>query len=115
MAPLDYSRVTTAGPLVTLAMLKEHVHNASLTDTDLQQKLDAAQAEIVAMCGAAIDPAWTDATAPKPIQQAILYLAGHYNVDRGDDPEGKASGTSDAQVRTALQNMLAYHRDPPLG
>jgi hypothetical protein len=115
MAPLDYSRVTTAGPLVTLAMFKEHVHNASLSDADLQQKLSAAEAEIVAMCGAAIDPTWTATTVPKPIQQAILYLAGHYNVDRGDDPDGKESGTSDAQVRTALMYMLSYHRDPPLG
>lgn len=112
--PLDYTHIGVAGPLVTLAMLKEHVHNASLTDTDLQQKLDAAQAEILAMCAAAVDPTWTSTTVPKPVQQAILYLAGHYNVDRGDDPEGKESGTSDAQVRAALTNMLAFHRDPTL-
>jgi hypothetical protein len=111
---LDYSHVAPAAPLVTLDMLKVHVHNASLTDADLQQKLDAAQAEILAMLADAADPTWTDLTVPKPVQQAILYLAGHYNVDRGDDPAGTQSGTSDAQVRAALMNMLAFHRDPTL-
>jgi hypothetical protein len=103
--PLEYSRVTLP-PLFTLAEAKDHLHiTDSAHDADVQQKLDAAQEEIIAVCTTAIEPTWTATTTPKGIKNSILLLLTlYYEQDMAKNQE----------VREAIRENLAMYRDPTL-
>jgi Phage gp6-like head-tail connector protein len=109
---LTFSRVTLAGPLLTLAEAKAHLYiTDSAHDADVTQKLDAAQERILAMLGPAADATWTPATAPLFIKHAILMLLAHLYENRGDD---LANNRAEATIWKELQNALSFYRDPGL-
>lgn len=107
---LSYSRVAPASPLVTLAEAKVHLRIPSTdtaSDADVSQKLAAAEEQIFAKLGAAADPAWTAATAPKMVRHATLILLDAFNERRGGD-EGAE------ELRKALEavdRLLSLYRD----
>ena len=109
---LSFSRVTLAGPLWTVAEVKSlqlRITDAA-HDSDVQEKLDAAEEYVLAYLGPAADPSWTPATAPKVVKKTILGLTTYLYEHRGDD-----SPPSDADIWAFLRNMLAMYRDPGLG
>jgi hypothetical protein len=116
MAPLEFSRVTLAGPLWTVDEAKAHLRvRDTAHDADITQKLATAQEAIVAYLGAAADPAWDATTAPLAVKHAVLILTTHYYEHRGDDMSPSGSGaTPDADVWRALAQLLAMYRDPTL-
>ena len=115
--PLEFSRVTVAGPLVLLPAIKAHLR---LTDTahdgEAQATFDRAQDAILAYLTTAGDATWTDTTVPLSVAHAILLLTTHYYEHRGDDMDPQQSGgTPDAKVWEAIRELLGRHRDPTLG
>jgi Phage gp6-like head-tail connector protein len=101
---LEFSRITLP-PLWTLAQTKIHLRITGVEhDADVQQKLDTAQEAILSYLNIAADPAWTAATAPKPVTHAIQLLTAYYFEDRGDgtqpDPWPK------------IYDLLGAYRDP---
>jgi hypothetical protein len=108
---LEFSHVAIDVPLVSLSVAKQHLRiTGTADDADVQQKLDDAQEEILARLAAAVDPAWTETTVPKPIRSAILLLtAALYEVRGGEDPAENLRKTWDA-----IKELLAVHRDPAL-
>jgi hypothetical protein len=113
--PLDYSRVTLAGPLWTVVEAKAlqlRLRDAD-HDADVQEKLDTAQEVILGYLGAAADATWTPTTAPKGVKHAVLLLTAHLYAYRGDDGLDKAT---DAEIIwRQIQQLLAMYRDPTLG
>lgn len=108
---VTFSRVTLAGPLWTVAEAKAlqlRITDAA-HDSDVQEKLDAAQEFVLAFIGAAGDPAWTAATAPKVVKHAILMMAVYLYEHRGDDP-----APNDADIWAVLRNLLGHYRDPTI-
>jgi len=105
---LSYSRVTPAEPLVTLAEAKVHLRIVdSASDADISQKLAAAEERVFATLGAAADPAWEAATAPKLVRHAILILLDAFMERRGGDEGGE-------DLRKAFEvvdRLLALYRD----
>jgi hypothetical protein len=116
MAPLDFSRVTLAGPLWLVDDVKPHLRiRDSDHDADITQKLEAAEEAIVAYLGAAADPTWDADTAPLAVKHAVLILTTHLYEHRGDDMAPSTSGsTPDADVWLAIGRLLAMYRDPTL-
>jgi hypothetical protein len=53
-------------------------------------------------------PAWTETTAPTPVQSAILLMLTHLYENRGDDMD------ADDALWMSLGNMLCRFRDPAL-
>jgi hypothetical protein len=108
---LDYSRITLAAPLVTLAEAKTHLRiTDTVHDADITQKLDAAQELVLAKQALAVDPTWDAATAPKVVKHSILILLDAFYERRGGD-EGAE------QLRKALETvdlLLALYRYPAL-
>jgi hypothetical protein len=110
----EFSRVTLAGPLWTVADVKAlqlRITDAA-HDADVAEKLETAEEAILAYLGPAADPTWTPATAPRAVKHAILLLTTHYYEHRGDDlgnlrPE-------EAVIWKELKNLLAMYRDPAL-
>jgi Phage gp6-like head-tail connector protein len=113
---LDFSRVVIAAPLVSLATVKFHLRvTDALHDADIAQKAKAAQDRITAYLTTAADATWTETTVPTPVAHAILLLTTHWYEHRGDDMAPSASGsTPDADVWKAIENLLAFYRDPTL-
>jgi hypothetical protein len=115
---LDFTHDTlgVAGPLVSLAELKDHLRiTDALHDADATAKSEAAQAAVLAYLTAAADPAWTPDSVPKPVKHAILILTTHFYEHRGDDMNPSPSGsTPDADVWDAITRLLAMYRDPTL-
>jgi hypothetical protein len=112
---LDFSRVTLAGPLWTVAEVKSlqlKITDAA-HDSDVQEKLDAAEEYVLAYLGAGADPSWTPTTAPKAVKKAILGLTTYLYEHRGDDV-GNAARPDDAMIWNFLQHMLSNYRDPAL-
>ncbi len=108
--------VTLAGPLWTVAEVKPHLRiTGSDHDTDIAQKLDAAQEWVLQYLDTSADPTWTPTTAPKGVKNAILILLTHWYEDRGDEI-GRTSQdyTPSAAVWRELQNCLALYRPPTL-
>ena len=116
--PLEFSRVTLAGPLWTVAEAKQlqlRITDAS-HDEDIEQKLGVAQEAILALLGTSADATWTPTTAPLAVKHAIFLLATHYYEHRGDDMDPQQSGgTPDEKVWNAIYELLGRHRDPTLG
>jgi len=106
---LTFSRVTLAGPLLTVADVKAQqlrITDAA-HDADVQAKLDAAHEYVLGYLGAAVDPAWTPATAPKGVTQAISVMTAYLYEHRGDDPV-----INDVDIWTVLRSLLSHYRDP---
>ena len=107
--PLEFSRVTVAGPLVLLPDVKAFLR---VTDTDhdgdIQQMFDTAQETILAYLTVAGDASWDDTTVPRAVRHAILLYTGHLYEHRGDDM------APDGAVWSAIANLLGRHRDPAL-
>jgi hypothetical protein len=105
---LSYSRVTPASPLVTLAEAKVHLRIPGTdSDADVTKKLAAAEEYVFANLGAAADPAWTSATAPRMVRNAILIVLDAFYERRGGDEGGE-------DLRKALEvvyRALALYRD----
>jgi hypothetical protein len=82
---LEFSRVTLP-PLWTVDQAKVHLHlTGTAYDADVQQKLDAAQEEILSYLNVAVDATWTASTAPKAVTNSILLLTAYFYRERGDD------------------------------
>ena len=112
---LEYSRVTLAGPLWTVADVKAiqlRITDAA-QDDDVQEKLDAAEEYVLAYLGPAVDPTWTPATAPKAIKHAILMLVVHFYENRGDSLG--INNLQDGIIWRELARLLAFYRDPGMG
>jgi Phage gp6-like head-tail connector protein len=114
--PLEFTHVTVAGPLATMAEIKNQLRiTDTLHDADITEKNDAAQDAILAWLTTAADATWTPATVPKPVKHAILLLTSHLYEHRGDDMNPTASGsTPDQDVWEAIARLLALYRDPTL-
>jgi hypothetical protein len=112
---LEFSRVTLAGPLWTVAEAKALALRITDTanDADVEEKLAAAQEWVLAYVGPAGDPTWTPATAPLGIKRAILLLTGHWYEHRGDDVG--LSHPTEAPIWRELENLLRFYRDPGIG
>lgn len=107
---LEYSRTSTAGPLVLLTEAKIHLRiTGTADDADITQKLDAAEEAILAYENLAADPTWTDTTVPKAVKHAVLLLLTHYWENRGEEL------TRDEDVWAAIGRLLALYRDPTIG
>jgi hypothetical protein len=101
---LSYSRVTPAGPLLTLAEAKVHLKiTDTASDADVSQKLAAAEEYVFATLGAAADPAWTSATAPRMVRHAVLLTLTAFDQRRGGDEGGAELRKALEVVDTALQ------------
>ena len=110
---LTFSRVTLAGPLLTLAEAKAHLRISDTAhDADVAQKLAAAEEGILAYLGTGADPTWTPETAPLEVKNAILNLTTHYYEHRGDDLG--LTNRDEAVIWKALRNGLCMYRDPAL-
>jgi hypothetical protein len=115
--PLEFSRVTLAGPLWTVAEAKalQLKLRDALHDEEVAEKLDTAQERILAELGPAADATWTPTTAPLGVKHAILILTTHYYEHRGDDMNPSGSGsTPDKDVWDAIARLLWPYRDPTL-
>lgn len=118
--PLTFSwqQNTPAVPLVTLDDAKTYLRISDTDhDADVTAIRDTAQEAIVAYIGAAADPTWTDATAPRAVVHAIKLLLGHYYEHRGDDLAGvglRQTITMDDAVWSAISNLLGRHHDPTI-
>jgi hypothetical protein len=101
---LTWSRVTLP-PLWTVEEAKIHLRvTGTADDADIRQKLDTAQEAILSYLGVAADPAWTAATAPKAVTNAIFLLTAYYVEDRGDGEQ--------PDVWPKVYSLLAAYRDP---
>lgn len=110
---LTFSRVTLAGPLLTLAEAKAQLQiTDTVHDAIVAQKLAAAEEQVLAYLAAAGDPTWTPATAPLEVKNAILGLTTHYYEHRGDD--FGVGGRDVAVIWRELAEMLKMYRDPTL-
>jgi len=111
MAPLDYSRVTVAAPLVSLTEAKQQLHITDTThDAEVTVLLAAAQELVISKLGAAADATWTETTAPRVVRHSIKLVLDAFNERRGGD-EGAD------QLRKALETvdlLLALYRDPAM-
>jgi len=104
-----------AAALVTLTQAKTHLRIdlpvGDPSDTEIQEKLDQAEAIILDYLkganGAAIG--WTDpTTTPGPVSAAILLMLARLYEQRGDDEE------KDATLWAAVDRLLVRYRDPAL-
>ena len=108
---LEFSHVPISVPLVSLDEAKRHLHlTGTAQDADVTQKLEAAQAQIIAKLGPAANETWTEATAPRPIRHAILILLDALFERRGGD---EANDTLRKAFET-IDLLLAPWRDPTL-
>ncbi len=105
-------------PLVTMDAAKQHLNVfVADHDADIQMKLEAASDLVLKIVstripeevdGVAVVPpvAWTAATAPPPVKQAVLRVLSYLFEHRGDD---LAAGT-DFEPR--IRDLLWMYRDP---
>jgi hypothetical protein len=100
-----------AAVLVTLITAKAHLRVTVTTDdTDIQLKLDQAEATILDYLDTSVDAAWVSpATAPGWVTASILLLLTDLYEHRGDD-------TSEISDKTweAITRLLVRARNPAL-
>jgi hypothetical protein len=105
-----YSRVTPAGPILTLAEAKIHlkvVPTDTSKDADITAKLAEAQEYIFATLGGAADPSWDATSAPHVVRNAIKIALDAFMERRGGDEGGE-------DLRKALEvvdRLLVKYRD----
>ena len=110
---LTFSRVTLAGPLLTLQEAKAQLQIVDPAhDAVVAQKLAAAEEGILAYLAAGGDPSWTPATAPLEVKDAILAYMTHKYEHRGDD--FGAANQAEAVIWRLLAEMLKMYRDPTI-
>jgi Phage gp6-like head-tail connector protein len=99
-----------AAQLVTLATAKAHLRiDVSTDDTDIQLKLDQAEAVILEYLDTSVDAAWVSpATAPGPVTAAILLWLSRLYEHRGDADE------ADAVTWQAIERLLVRSRNAAL-
>ena len=88
---LWYSRVTPAGPILTLAEAKIHlkvVATDTTKDADISAKLAEAEEYIFATLGAAADPSWDATSAPHVVRNAIKIALEARSPDCSASPMG---------------------------
>jgi hypothetical protein len=108
---LEFSHVPISVPLVSLEEAKAHLRITDTAhDADIAQKLNAAQAQIIAKLGPAANETWTETTVPWPIHNAILILLDAFYERRGGD-EANDSLRKGLDV---IDLLLAPYRDPTL-
>lgn len=100
-----------AAVLVTLVQAKAHLRITLPAldpgDTDIQLKLDQAEALILEYLDTAADAAWVSpATAPATVTAAILLALGDLHEHRGDDM------TLSAKTWEAITRLLAQRHVP---
>lgn len=104
-----------AESLITLEEAKAHLNvgNVSAFDDDIQRKAEAASIIVLERCNStaywrAVSASWTGDTVPLSVKAAVFLVLGHLFQHRGDDM------TMDAVFWTAVDRLLAYHKDPVL-
>ena len=104
-----YSRVTLAGPLLTIEDARRHLHiTGTAYDLDIQDALNDAQELILAELGGSADASWTPETAPYGVVRAVRIMLAHLYVNRGDDlPQNR----SEAAVWRELRNLLSKYTE----
>lgn len=107
---LAFARVTILAPLVSLVTAKDHLKvTDSAHDADINQKLQAAQEQILAKLAYAADPAWTEATVPRGVHNAILLL-----LEAFYEHESNRQGELLKKALEAIDLLLGLYRDPTL-
>ena len=96
--------------LVTLSTAKEHLRitlpPGDPVETDVQLKLDQAEAIILDYLAERANPNWiSPETAPKPVTAAILLMLARLYEHRGDLEE------ADADLWLAIERILMRLRD----
>jgi hypothetical protein len=97
--------------LVSLHVAKGHLRIPEtdyVNDADVSIKLLQAEAIILGYLKSRADASWTEITAPKEIQAAILLMTAHLYEHRGDDPQ------TDADLWMAIDRLVIRFRDPAL-
>jgi hypothetical protein len=108
---LDFPKVVITDPLVSLQRTKWQLRETGTArDAEITAVSSEAQAEILAYLKTGADPAWTEATVPKPIAGAILRRTAFLYEHRGDDADDKAGEANWNEIRRALSGF----RDPAL-
>lgn len=98
-----------AALLVTLAQAKTHLRITGATDdTDIQLKLDQAEAIILDYLKRPVPETWDDTTVPGPVTAAILLMTARLFEHRGDLED------EDAMLWLAIERLLVRLRDPAI-
>jgi hypothetical protein len=91
----------------TLTQFKSHLKiSTSDEDTDLQLKLDQAEAIILDYLGT------SSPGNPRVVQAAILVQATELYRFRGDDPEGVSGPQTAGNLSPFVTNLLRRLKDP---
>jgi hypothetical protein len=110
---LTFSRVTPAGPLLTLAEAKVQLRipaTDTASDADITAKMGEAQELILARLGSAGDATWTGATVPLGVRSMIKLMLDCLYERRGGDETAE-------QIRKnleAIDQLMGLYRDPTL-
>ena len=105
---LEYSRVSPAEPLVTLAEAKARLRiTDTASDADLDAMLAAAEEYVFAKLGAAADAAWDATTAPRVVRHAVLLMLDAFNERRGGDESGEHL----KKAMVTVDFLLGLYRD----
>lgn len=114
--------------LVALLVAKRHLRLGdsvdsplSSADTDLQLKLDQAEAIVLNYIKRPDDAdwsdeidSWTEDTVPGDVQAAILYQVGELHRFRGDDVDQDKPRREDGYPTPAVKALLHGYHDPAL-
>jgi hypothetical protein len=98
--------------LISLQHAKDHLSESTDDrDSDIQNKLEQAQAIVLARCNStahwrAITPTWTSNTVPGGVKAAILLVLTHLVENKGDNME------TDSHLWEAVENLIRLHKDP---
>ena len=107
--------------LVTLAQAKLHLYRfeppGDVMDPDLDLKLAAAEAHVLALCSRtaaskAVAAAWTAETVPTQVVSAIHIEFGELMRRRGDDDDGPPRETPGDDACAAVLALLRPYSDP---
>lgn len=98
--------------LITLEEAKAHLNIVNdAFDDDIQRKSEAASVIVLERCNSTAywrtqTSSWTGDTVPMSVKAAVFLVLAHLFQHRGDDMR------LDEAFWTALDRLLAYHRDP---
>jgi hypothetical protein len=100
--------------LLTLDVAKQQLRiTDTYHDADVQQKADVASAWVLGYLAAKADPAWTAATLPPEVQQAMLILLTflYEPIGRGDALPDPVDPTQQEQPFATIASLLAQRRE----